>query len=88
MLIEDGSLESVRPYDHTPWVNDPGADAVAASINEFGFRQPVVADKPEVIIVGHTRYKAARKLGLAPAPVHVARGLTPDQAPAYRIADN
>jgi len=63
-------------------------DAVAASLAEFGFRQPIVTDEAGVIIVGHTRWKAAKKLGLAKAPVHVARDLTPEQARAYRIADN
>ncbi|HUE72183.1 MAG TPA: ParB N-terminal domain-containing protein [Pirellulaceae bacterium] len=63
-------------------------DAVAASLKEFGFRQPIVVDADGVIIVGHTRWKAARKLGLAKVPVHVAKDLTPDQIKAYRIADN
>jgi ParB-like chromosome segregation protein Spo0J len=61
---------------------------VAASIREFGFRQPIVVDEDGVIIVGHTRYKAARKLGLEEVPVHVAVGLTPAQAKAYRLTDN
>jgi site-specific DNA-methyltransferase (adenine-specific) len=61
---------------------------VAASIREYGFREPVVVDEQDVIIVGHTRYKAAVKLGLAAVPVHIAHGLTPAQARAYRIADN
>ena len=63
-------------------------DAVAASIREFGFRQPIVVDEKGVIVVGHTRYKAAITLGLEKVPVHVARGLTPEQIKAYRIADN
>ena len=71
-----------------PRVNDPAVDAVAASIREFGFRQPIVVDEDGVIIVGHTRYKAALKLGLETVPVHVAVGLSPAQAKAYRIADN
>jgi DNA modification methylase len=63
-------------------------DAVAASIRAFGFRQPIVVDEENIIIVGHTRYKAALKLGLEEVPVHVAVGLTPAQARAYRLADN
>jgi DNA modification methylase len=63
-------------------------DAVAASIQEFGFRQPIVVDEAGVIIVGHTRYKASLKLGLHEVPVHVAIGLSPAQAKAYRLADN
>jgi ParB-like chromosome segregation protein Spo0J len=61
---------------------------VAASIREFGFRQPIVVDADGVIICGHTRYKAALKLGLDKVPVHVAKDLTPEQIKAYRIADN
>ena len=61
---------------------------MAASIREFGFRQPIVVDEDGVIVVGHTRYKAALTLGLEEVPVHVARGLTPGQIKAYRIADN
>jgi DNA modification methylase len=63
-------------------------DAVAASIHEFGFRQPIVVDADGVIIVGHVRYLAALKLGLKKVPVHVAKDLTPDQIKAYRIGDN
>lgn len=63
-------------------------DKVAASIKEFGFRQAIVVDAEGVIIAGHTRYKAAKKLGLKQVPVHVADGLTPQQVKAYRIADN
>jgi DNA modification methylase len=63
-------------------------DAVARSIKEFGFRQPIVVDAESVIICGHTRWKAAQKLGLETVPVHVATDLTPEQVRAYRIADN
>ena len=61
---------------------------MAESIQQFGFRQPIVVDADGVIIVGHTRYKAAQKLGLEKVPVHVAKDLTPAQIKAYRIADN
>lgn len=61
---------------------------MARSISEFGFRQPIVVDEAGVIIAGHTRWKAARELGLETVPVHVAAGLTPSQIKAYRIADN
>ena len=88
MQIDMRPIDAIRPYENNPRVNDPGVDAVAASIREFGFRQPIVVDEDGVIIVGHTRYKAARKLGLETVPVHVAVGLTPAQAKAYRIADN
>ena len=88
MHIEFWNIEDVKPYERNPRKNDAAVDAVAASIREFGFRQPIVVDEDGVIVVGHTRYKAALKLGLATAPVHVARDLTPEQARAYRIADN
>jgi DNA modification methylase len=88
MLIDERPLAAITPYDNNPRLNDPGVDAVAASIKEFGFRQPIVVDEAGVIIVGHTRYKAAQKLGLETVPVHVAIGLSDVQAKAYRIADN
>ncbi len=88
MLITFQPTDDIKPYDKNPRQNDPAVDAVARSITEFGFRQPVVVDEHGVIIVGHTRWKAARKLGLELVPVHVAEGLTPEQARAYRIADN
>jgi DNA modification methylase len=88
MKIEERPIETIRPYEKNPRLNDQAVDAVAASIREFGFRQPIVVDEDGVIIVGHTRYKAALKLGLTTVPVHVATGLTPAQIKAYRIADN
>ncbi len=88
MQVEERPVESLRPYEHNPRHNDGAVDAVAASIQAFGFRQPIVVDEDGVIVVGHTRYKAALKLGLATVPVHVARGLTPAQLKAYRLADN
>src|SRR5271170_4122534 len=88
MHVEMRPIETIRPYENNPRLNDPAVDAVAASIRTFGFRQPLVVDEASVIIVGHTRYKAALKLGLAEVPVHVAVGLSPAQAKAYRIADN
>jgi DNA modification methylase len=88
MKIELRKLNAIRPYDNNPRTNDAGVDALAASIREFGFRQPIVVDEHGVIVVGHTRWKAAQKLGLEEVPVHVATGLTPEQIRAYRIADN
>jgi DNA modification methylase len=88
MLVEERPLDSIRPYEGNPRHNDDAVDAVAASIRAYGFRQPVVVDEDGVIIVGHTRFKAAQKLGLPTIPVHVAAGLSPAQAKAYRIADN
>jgi ParB-like chromosome segregation protein Spo0J len=88
MLIELRSIESIKPYANNPRLNEAAVEAVAKSIQEFGFRQPIVIDAQGTIIVGHTRYKAALKLGLTHVPVHVAHELTPEQAQAYRIADN
>jgi ParB-like chromosome segregation protein Spo0J len=88
MHVERRRLNSIRPYENNPRQNDPAVDAVAASIQAFGFRQPIVVDEQDVITVGRTRYKAALKLGLELVPVHVAVGLTPAPAKAYRIADN
>jgi DNA modification methylase len=88
MRIEMWPVERVKPYESNPRINDDAVDAVAASIRGFGFRQPIVVDAEGVIIVGHTRWKAAQKLGMPVVPVHVATDLTPEQIRAYRIADN
>ena len=88
MKVEQRPIGTIKPYEANPRINDPAVDAVAKSIEEFGFRQPIVVDQEGVIVVGHTRWKAAAKLGLAEVPVHVARDLTPEQRKAYRIADN
>jgi DNA modification methylase len=88
MHVELRPIGTVRPYENNPRLNDAAVEAVAASIREFGFRQPIVVDEEGVIIVGHTRFKAALKLGLEMVPVHVAVGMTQAQARAYRLADN
>jgi ParB-like chromosome segregation protein Spo0J len=69
-------------------VNDGAVEAVAKSLREFGFRQPIVVDSDGVIVCGHTRWKAAQKLDLEQVPVHIATDLTPEQIKAYRLADN
>ena len=88
MKVELWPVSRVKPYPNNPRVNDDAVDAVAASLREFGFRQPIVVDAEGVIICGHTRFKAAQKLGLDKVPVHVAKDLTPEQIKTYRIADN
>ena len=88
MKVELRPLADIRPYDKNPRVNDDAVEAVARSIREFGFRQPIVVDPDLVIVCGHTRYKAAQKLGLQKVPIHIATDLTPEQIKAYRIADN
>ncbi len=81
-------IERVIPYARNPRRNDAAVAKVAASINEFGWRQPIVVDRGMVVIAGHTRLMAARLLGMTEVPVHVADGLTPAQVKAYRLADN
>ena len=88
MKIELRKTSDVKPYPNNPRLNDEAVDAVATSLQEFGFRQPIVVDSDGVIICGHTRWKAAQKLGLEKVPVHVAKDLSPEQIKAYRIADN
>jgi DNA modification methylase len=88
MKVQLWPIGRVKPYPNNPRVNDAAVDAVAVSIRDFGWRQPIVVDAQGVIIVGHTRWKAARKLGLTEVPVHVAKDLSPEQTKAYRIADN
>lgn len=88
MKIESWPLAEIKPYEKNPRINDDAVDAVAESIRQFGFRQPVVLDREKVIVCGHTRWKAAQKLGMDTVPVHVAKDLTPEQIRAYRIADN
>lgn len=81
-------IDEIRPYENNPRVNDGAVGAVAESIREFGFQQPIVVDRDGVIIAGHTRYKAAQKLGMTEVPVVVADNLTDEQVRAYRLADN
>jgi len=88
MQIEMRKTTDITPYERNPRDNDAAVEAVADSIREYGFRQPIVVDADGVIIVGHTRWKAAQRLGLAEVPVHVATDMTPAQIKAYRIADN
>jgi len=88
MHVVERPIDDITPYEKNPRQNDDAVAAVAASIREFGFRQPIVVDEDGVIVCGHTRFKAAQQLGLATVPVHVATDLTPEQIRAYRIADN
>ncbi len=88
MKIESWPLERLTPYANNPRINDNAVDAVVASIREFGFRVPIVVDDDGTIVAGHTRLKAARKLGLDKVPVHVAKELTDAQIKAFRLADN
>lgn len=82
------NISELKPYENNPRFNDKAVDAVAASIKEFGFKVPIVVDKNNVIVAGHTRLKAAQKLGLEEIPVIVADDLTEEQIKAFRLADN
>ena len=88
MDVVDLPLEQIIPYARNPRRNEQAIATVAASIQEFGWRQPIVVDEAMVVLAGHTRLEAARKLGFKTAPVHVAKGLTASQARAFRIMDN
>ena len=88
MQIYDKRLDEIKPYENNPRHNDNAVDAVANSIREFGFKVPIVVDSEGVIVAGHTRYKAAKKLGLAKVPCIIADDLTDEQVRAFRLADN
>ena len=88
MEVKLWKIGDVKPYEKNPRRNDSAVDAVAASIQEFGWKQPIVVDKDGIIIAGHTRYKAAKKLRMKDVPVVVADDLTEEQVKAYRLADN
>ena len=88
MNVKEISISKITPYNRNPRDNDKAVEAVANSIEEFGFQQPIVVDKDMVIIVGHTRYKAAQELGLQTVPVVIASNLNEEQVKAYRLADN
>ena len=88
MEIKQMDIGAIVPYDKNPRNNDDAVEATANSIKEFGWQQPIVVDKNNVIIVGHTRHKAAQKLGLKQVPILVAESLSDEQVKAYRLADN
>ena len=81
-------LDEIKPYEKNPRKNDEAVQYVAESIKEFGFKVPIVIDKDNVIVAGHTRYKAAKKLNIEQVPCVVADDLTKKQVNAYRLADN
>lgn len=81
-------IGELKPYENNPRHNDMAVDAVAASIQQFGFKNPVIIDKDGVIVAGHTRYKAAKKLGITDIPCISADDLSEEQIKAFRLADN
>ena len=88
MNIINIPIAKIKPYKKNPRKNDHAVDAVAASIKEFGFLVPMVIDKNNEIVCGHTRYKAAKSLGMKEVPCVIADELTEDQIKAFRLADN
>jgi len=88
LQVELWPVEKLKPYPGNPRINDNAVDAVATSIKTFGFRVPIIVDRDGVIIAGHTRLKAAQKLGLSQVPVHMAADLDDAAAKALRLADN
>jgi len=88
MDVVETSIDTVVPYARNPRRNDKAVATVASSLAEFGWRQPIVVDEQMVIVAGHTRYEAAKRLGMTTVPVHVARGLSAAQLRAYRLMDN
>lgn len=88
MEVLNLKIDDIKPYENNPRNNLDAVDATANSIKEFGWQQPIVVDKDMVIIAGHTRLLAAKKLGLDTVPVVVANNLNDEQVRAYRLADN
>ena len=88
MNIKNMKIETLKPYENNPRNNDGAVEYVANSIKKFGFKVPIVVDKDNVIVSGHTRYRASLELGLKEVPVVVADDLTPEQIKAFRLADN
>jgi len=88
MKIVELEIEKIIPYENNPRRNEKAVDAVANSIKEFGFQNPIIVDKKNVIISGHTRRLAAIKLGLKTVPVYIASDMSPAQVKAFRLADN
>ena len=88
MKIQQVKIEKVIPYARNPRKNEAAITKVAASLTEFGWQQPIVVDKEMVVIAGHTRLQAAKRLNMETVPIFVADHLTETQVKAYRIADN
>ena len=88
MIVSYKSVDEIREYENNPRDNDSAVDAVADSITLYGFKVPLVVDTDGVIVTGHTRYKAALKLGMNEVPCVVADDLTEEEVRAFRLADN
>lgn len=89
MKVISMKISEIKPYKNNPRNNEEAVEPTAKSIKEFGWQgNPIILDKNNVIIAGHTRYKAAKKLGMDEVPVVIASNLTPEQVKALRLADN
>lgn len=88
MKILDLNVKDLIPYENNPRINNNAVDKVAESIKQFGFKVPIIIDKNNVIVAGHTRHKAAKKLKLKTVPCVIADDLTDKQIKALRLADN
>ena len=88
MNIINMMIDDLIPYENNPRVNDEAVQYVANSIKEFGFKVPIIVDKNNVIVTGHTRYKACKELGIKNVPVIIADDLNEEQIKAFRLADN
>ena len=88
MNITDVKIDDITPYHDNPRVNTDAINVVKKSLSEFGFQQPLVLDKNNIIIVGHTRFAAAKELGFTDVPCFIADNLSEDKIKAYRIMDN
>jgi len=88
MQIVYKKLSELKPYENNPRLNEDAVPYVKKSIEEFGFKVPIIVDKDNVIVTGHTRYKASKELGMKEVPCIVADDLTDEQIKAFRLADN
>lgn len=88
MNILDININEIKEYENNPRHNENAIEPVANSIKEFGFKVPIILDKNNVIVAGHTRLKAAKRLGLDTVPCLIADDLTEEQINAFRLADN
>ena len=89
MKIESKKITDVIPYESNPRIiPEQAIESIASSIKKFGWQQPIIIDKQNVIIAGHTRLKAAQRLGLSEVPVHIAHDLTDEDVKKFRILDN
>lgn len=88
MEVKNVNVRDIIPYEDNPRKNEDAVQVVMNSIKEFGFKQPIVLDEHNVIVVGHTRFMAAKKLGYTEVPCVIASDLTEEQVNAYRLVDN